>query len=1666
MNQSLLKAFGLVCLFFLHAPVFASDYYWIGGKGSWSDIGHWSSSSGGIPSYTVIPGPNDNVFFDANSFSNSDTVFLPITAYCDDFDFQSTHNVEFANPGQWPSLHVNGDFKLRPGYEFKVNTFVFSSSYANQFEIEGASVTYLSLRGNGQWEFPDYATITNLYISQGKLRITADSFIIGGLSSGTWYGTYKTRIDMEGAYCRLSNFDLDNDTLITTKSIIYDLDNVYTNGASYIRMGDVHTNPFSSRCFIQPANCVINQLYLENQDLLIFPTNGRIDTLTVREGSTVEFAIGSSTVGRIEAQGTCKKPIRFIGGTITTSTVQGVMSSSINHATFRYLNFSSGIQADNSVDVIGNTGITFTGTQSYQTFYWIGGKGNYEDPSHWSLSSGGSSVSCVPKEGDTIVFDLNSFSQPDTVFHPTDIYVGGMRISSDKVYFKSQVRPQNVFYLFGNMHLSKVIPGLDSANVLFYLDENADLECKGTKLDNMILYAVGKELRLLDDTLTINKITVVNGIINLDDRSIHCSNFYIGTMQSTQVTMVNAIIRTESFSMTVGSGSLSASGSHIYVSSYFSATGTNVYLPYVDIVQASQQHPDIFINDAQFGKMRIKGFASFKNINGETDTFLIEAGSQLQSNSITGRFKVIKLFEAIGTCNSRILLKNGNFEFISSTQLLFGNVDFYDLKMFGKSGIVAANCTKMHFCSGFNVTANSVKKYWIGGQGKWHDPLNWSSQSGGSSINCIPNFNDTVVVDQNSFTSDHDTIFLDTAQIAACAYIDASTLTKHVILATNSVITLQFFYTQFGAHLSPKLHGSFGSGLIQNGSAGSRFYLNDFAGPSLTMLLEGNGTHDIYGHADSMEGLICENGETRLYQTDFKTNQLTVGTNSYNTATTNYPYARFILPAGFTLHASQITVEGVGNILGDSANLYSDRVFHDARPTPLSIKLARFVLETEADPIKKNWAYTFSGKIDARTVVLRRSILMYNNSLLKSDSFLVNGGRLVNMFSGSAIQVKDYFFAQGNNCTKVAFQGMGANTTVSSNTASFHCEHLIVQDVRAIGSASFLAGAFSQLSGNTGNWTTGSNPNLVTRIGGNALLTCADSIPIDLFPYYGSADSVQVEGERKELLSWYKDTGSFIIEAFYDNSCSIFDTLTINRMTVAKSFLPNDTLLCGTDSFLIKPTGTYASPWIKTWSNNATKDSIHVKNSGVYWMEISQPGCSFRDSIHVYLGRTFDAAMVTRDTFACLGDSIHVVLAQASNYDVAWNDQFVGHDRYLPDSGKFYYIISDSSCQSMDSILTSPIRLHLEIQGDTQFCDGDSVLLTAQTNSGSFSWVGGPAQNTYWVDQSGDYVLVRQDSGCVVSDTHNVVMILSAAIEIMGDSIFCASDSTLLQIQSNAVSWDWSDGYQPGNRWVKQEGVYRVNTNNPECNASDSILLREISLPSLTLNDTLLCSYERISIPISSFPSGSKVFVNGLAMYDSLHFSQAGDYVITLQESNCVDQDSFTLAFYPPLVYSWMDSVDFCSLENQVFSLPLDTPYAYFWNEVPVLQDKIMIPKPGYQSLRIDDPNGCSETRQVLFYPCACALYFPNAITINQDGKNETFKGEGCESVEDYHLAIYSRWGECLFESRDLNLAWDGTYKGKLCEEGVYLYMVSYTGYGEIGRPGRFHLKGTLTILR
>lgn len=116
-------------------------------------------------------------------------------------------------------------------------------------------------------------------------------------------------------------------------------------------------------------------------------------------------------------------------------------------------------------------------------------------------------------------------------------------------------------------------------------------------------------------------------------------------------------------------------------------------------------------------------------------------------------------------------------------------------------------------------------------------------------------------------------------------------------------------------------------------------------------------------------------------------------------------------------------------------------------------------------------------------------------------------------------------------------------------------------------------------------------------------------------------------------------------------------------------------------------------------------------------------------------------------------------------------------------------------------------------------------------------------------------------------------------------------------------------------------------------------------------------------------------------------------------------------------------------------------------------------------TLNVWTNKGCYDvyeyTAAVLVEPIG-KIIFPNVFSPEaQLEENKIFKPGIIDFVEDYHLMIFNRWGELIFESFNQELGWNGIINGKPAKEDVYIWKVE----GQYTNGQTFVQTGDVTLL-
>ena len=112
--------------------------------------------------------------------------------------------------------------------------------------------------------------------------------------------------------------------------------------------------------------------------------------------------------------------------------------------------------------------------------------------------------------------------------------------------------------------------------------------------------------------------------------------------------------------------------------------------------------------------------------------------------------------------------------------------------------------------------------------------------------------------------------------------------------------------------------------------------------------------------------------------------------------------------------------------------------------------------------------------------------------------------------------------------------------------------------------------------------------------------------------------------------------------------------------------------------------------------------------------------------------------------------------------------------------------------------------------------------------------------------------------------------------------------------------------------------------------------------------------------------------------------------------------------------------------------------------------------------------NGCVSqpaTTTVTVSRCPQLLYYvPNSFTPDGNQYNQTWQPvftSGFDPAE-FHLTIFNRWGNIIWESYSATASWDGTYNNMLCPDGVYTYKI---WFGDKETDAKYSITGQITLI-
>ena len=294
------------------------SYYWVGGSGEWSDVSHWAIESGGDVYHTALPGPEDDVFFDANSFDVVGVVTLDQNATCRNMDWSGALGGSSLVGLTDQNVTISGSLTLEEDISFKpYNEIVFNGKGDHTITSAGHHYScYFILNGSGKYTLTDPLIIDSnggeVHLYSGSLDTNDQLVDIGGFSSSS---NSQRTLMLGSSLMILQNFsygeegfELNSGTsTIRFEGFFPQLNDSYTGSQSF---HNVEFIPSSGHGEINGSDKVFNKVTFVGN--MILQGDNTYGTMNLHPGDTLHLMqVSTQTIETLNARGAQCLPIRI-----------------------------------------------------------------------------------------------------------------------------------------------------------------------------------------------------------------------------------------------------------------------------------------------------------------------------------------------------------------------------------------------------------------------------------------------------------------------------------------------------------------------------------------------------------------------------------------------------------------------------------------------------------------------------------------------------------------------------------------------------------------------------------------------------------------------------------------------------------------------------------------------------------------------------------------------------------------------------------------------------------------------------------------------------------------------------------------------------------------------------------------------------------------------------------------------------------------------------------------------------------------------------------------------------------------------------------------------------------------------------------------------------------
>ena len=584
------------------------------------------------------------------------------------------------------------------------------------------------------------------------------------------------------------------------------------------------------------------------------------------------------------------------------------------------------------------------------------------------------------------------------------------------------------------------------------------------------------------------------------------------------------------------------------------------------------------------------------------------------------------------------------------------------------------------------------------------------------------------------------------------------------------------------------------------------------------------------------------------------------------------------------------------------------------------------------------------------------------------------------------------------------------------------------------------------------------SPNLLTGVSNNINL-----LPCLFYQQGSSALTLDPEGGDAYFVMNTATIGPGLIYKMNYGQVGVSPSLTWQNLSLSSAYpggASSDVLTCGRnylyyfDGSAIEKRNKNTGALLNTLTINVNSPillSANVFNAAVNsFVNVSPHGIDLDLCGNVYVGQS-QAVKVYDSNLNFLTQYLTTSLDTILDIQIHEDQLAVGGFNYLEVFTLPYF----SGTNNNITLSTIPDNCALCIGSaaidTTSFPCGDLDSLDILWSNGQNTpAISGLCEGWYSVTISGGCFSQQFTDSVFVSNT---ATLCGVNITIPDDTI-CVGEcvdliATTLGSFTAPVIYGWNNGIIATDSVVN---VCPTVTTTYEVIGTDSTGLADTATVTITVgvppeinlgNDTTICDWAGILLSVDL--PGAQTQWQDQSISNTFMVSAPGIYTATTTLQGCTVTDQIAIDFlYIPELDLGPDIVA-CEIQSLVLADINGAQGSYLWN-VGSTENHIVADTAGLYTVQLTNVCGTTmDTIELTEEGCNCLVYIPNSFTPDLDEHNRLFGVEYNCTFSEFQLRIFDRWGEMIWESKDPEAQWDGTYENRMAPDGVYIYQLKYS---------------------